>query len=477
MPSERAPGFPGADPAPGLFDQEPPLTITQLNTLARGLLEDSLGPVHVQGEISNWRPYSSGHWYFTLKDSGAEISAVMFAAANRRVRFEPGDGLEVLVDGRVTIYPQRGRYQIVVAAMQPLREGALQLAFRQLHERLAAEGLFAPERKRPIPLLPRRIGIATSRDGAALRDILRVLRDRFAGISIVLRDTRVQGEGAAADIAGALADLDALGDLDAVIVGRGGGSIEDLWAFNEEAVVRAIVASRAPVISAVGHETDVTLADLAADLRAPTPSAAALLVVGSRDEITQRLGADRRALARQMRLALAHARRRAELFERSRASETIAVRLRECRQALDEAAAGSRAAISAVLSQLARRLARLDGRLAPRALAARVAGRRAQYGALRERLARSGPLRVAAGRERIGRLGGLLHSLSPLAVLDRGYALAFGPGGGILRDAAAVGSGDAVRVRLSRGGLECRVERALPPEAGAADQDERKRLE
>ncbi len=472
MPPDRSAGD---DRAPGLFDQEPALTVTQLNTLARGLLEDSLGPVHVQGEISNWRPYSSGHWYFTLKDAGAEVSAVMFAAANRRVRFEPGDGLEVLVDGRVTIYPQRGRYQIVVAAMQPLREGALQLAFRQMHDRLAAEGLFAPERKRPIPLLPRRIGIATSRDGAALRDILRVLRDRFSGISIVLRDTRVQGEGAAADIAGALADLDALGDLDAVIVGRGGGSAEDLWAFNDEAVVRAIVASRAPVISAVGHETDITLADLAADLRAPTPSAAALLVVGSRDEITQRLRADRQALARQMRLALAHARRRAESFDRSRASETIAIRLRECRQALDEAASGARAAIAAAISRLARRLARLDGRLAPRALASRVTGRRVRSDALQERLLRSGPLHLAALRERLGRLGGLLNSLSPLAVLDRGYALAIGPEGGILRDAARVRSGDPVRVRLSRGGLECRVERTLPPEADPGHEDGRER--
>ena len=251
------------------------LTVAELNALVGTLLRESLGVVWVEGEISNLRRYPSGHTYFTLKDDAAQVAAVLFRGQASWLKFRPEDGLKVIVHGRVGLYEPRGGYQVVVERMEPAGLGALQLALEQLKARLQAEGLLAAERKRPLPLLPRRIDLVTSPSGAALRDILRVLERRFAQVGVVLAPARVQGEGAAGEIAAALAALNRLGGLDAIIVARGGGSIEDLWAFNEEIVARAIAASVVPVISAVGHETDVTLADLVADLRAPTPSAAA----------------------------------------------------------------------------------------------------------------------------------------------------------------------------------------------------------
>ncbi|HKQ97893.1 MAG TPA: exodeoxyribonuclease VII large subunit, partial [Candidatus Polarisedimenticolia bacterium] len=265
------------------------LTVAELNALVGELLRESLPAVWVEGEISNLRRYPSGHTYFTLKDDQAQVSAVLFRGQASWLKFRPEDGLKVIAHGRVGLYEARGGYQIVVERLEPAGLGALQLALEQLKARLAAEGLLDPARKRPLPLLPRRIGIVTSERGAALRDILRVLERRFAQVGVVIAPARVQGDGAAEEIAAAIAALNRLGGLDALIVARGGGSIEDLWAFNEEIVARAIAASAVPVISAVGHETDVTLADLVADLRAPTPSAAAEMVIVSRREIVDRL--------------------------------------------------------------------------------------------------------------------------------------------------------------------------------------------
>ena len=264
-------------------------TVSELTRAVKDTLEGRFGGLWVEGEISNLRVHSSGHVYFTLKDEDAQMRAVLFRGRMRRVRFEPADGLHVLAFGRLDVYAVRGEYQLVCEVMEPKGLGALQLAFEQLKARLAAEGLFDPARKRALPTLPRRVGLVTSPTGAAVRDFLRVVTRRFAGLQVLVCPVRVQGDTAAGEIAEALGTLNRLGDLDVIVLARGGGSLEDLWAFNEEAVARAIAASKIPVISAVGHETDVTIADFVADLRAPTPSAAAELVVREKAELVRQL--------------------------------------------------------------------------------------------------------------------------------------------------------------------------------------------
>ena len=264
-------------------------SVSALTAEVKAVLEDGFSAIWVEGELSNFKHHTSGHMYFTLKDAQAQIRGVMFRGHNRLLRFHPIDGLAVLVSGTVTVYERRGEYQINVEFMEPRGVGALQLAFEQLKAKLEAEGLFDEARKRPLPLLPRRIGIITSPTGAVIRDMLTIIGRRFPGLEVLIHPVAVQGECAAAEVAAALERLGARADLDVLIVARGGGSLEDLWAFNEEGVARAIVASAVPVISAVGHETDVTIADFVADLRAPTPSAAAELVVARRDELRQRV--------------------------------------------------------------------------------------------------------------------------------------------------------------------------------------------
>src|SRR5262245_30244611 len=271
-------------------------TVSELTRAVKNTLEGRFGGLWVEGEISNLRVHTSGHVYFTLKDDEAQVRAVLFRGRMRRVRFEPADGLHVLAFGRLEVYAVRGEYQLVCDVLEPKGLGALQLAFEQLKARLAAEGLFDAARKRPLPVLPRRVGLVTSPTGAAVRDFLRVVTRRFAGLQVLVCPVRVQGDTAAGEIAEALATLNRRGDLDVIVVARGGGSLEDLWAFNEEAVARAIAASKIPVISAVGHETDVTIADFVADLRAPTPSAAAELVVREKAQLVAHLGSLRERL-------------------------------------------------------------------------------------------------------------------------------------------------------------------------------------
>ena len=265
------------------------LTVSELTRRLQETLEERFPAVWVEGEISNYRLYGSGHAYFTLKDADSQIRAVLFRNRGRRIKFEPADGLHVLAFGSIEVYPQRGEYQLVVELLEPKGLGALQLAFEQLKARLQAEGLFEQARKRELPRFPQKIGIVTSTSGAAIRDMLRVIGRRFGELHIVIAPCRVQGEGAGEEIAQALRDLNALGGVDVIIVGRGGGSLEDLWAFNEEAVARAIAASKVPVVSAVGHEVDFTIADFVADLRAPTPSAAAELVVREKQAVVESL--------------------------------------------------------------------------------------------------------------------------------------------------------------------------------------------
>ena len=265
------------------------LTVSQLSQQLAAVMEERFPAVWIEGEISNFKVYGSGHAYFTLKDEGAQLRCVLFRNRARRIRFEPRDGQHVMGFGAVEVYAQRGEYQLVVELLEPKGVGALQLAFEQLKERLQAEGLFSPGRKRPLPRFPRKIGIVTSPSGAALRDMLRVIGRRFGEIHIVVAPARVQGDGAAAEVAQGIRELNALGGVDVIIVGRGGGSLEDLWAFNDEMLARTIVASKIPVISAVGHEVDFTIADFVADVRAATPSNAAELVVKEKRAVVESL--------------------------------------------------------------------------------------------------------------------------------------------------------------------------------------------
>jgi exodeoxyribonuclease VII large subunit len=429
--------LPFEEPKPEEPEPPPPrrvLTVSDLNARIRTLLEEQFIEVWVEGELSNSKVWNTGHMYFTLKDPGAQIRSVMFRSALRLLRFKPQDGLRVIARGRISVYDPKGEYQLVCEHLEPEGLGALQLAFEQLKQRLQAAGLFDPRRKRALPALPRKIGVVTSLDGAAVRDIIQVLRRRYPNAHIIIRPTRVQGEGAALDIARALAGIGRVSGVDVVIVGRGGGSIEDLWAFNEEVVARAIAGCPVPTISAVGHESDVTIADFVADLRAPTPSAAAEMVVARKDDFCNHI--DR--LAHRVQAAMATRLHRCESRVRTLDARSATIR-------------GQVAARQRSYQSLSRTLETFDlrrrlGRVRTRLMAAE--GRLA--GATTKRRHRAdGRLRATAAR---------LEALCPLAVLGRGYAVCWNADRtAVVRDAARVAEGDRVRVTLARGELDCHV--------------------
>ena len=456
------------------------LTVEELTARIRLQLESAYPTVWVEGELSNCRRWNTGHLYFTLKGGAAQIRGVMFRSAFRYLRFEPADGLRVVARGRISVYEPKGEYQLVAEHLEPFGLGARQLAFDQLRRRLEHEGLFDEARKRPLPTLPRKIGIVTSLDGAALRDILNVLGRRFPNAHLVIGPTRVQGDGAAREITGALARLARVRGVDVVILARGGGSLEDLWEFNDEGLARTIASVGVPVISAVGHQTDYTISDFVADLRAPTPSAAAELVVTRKTELEARLeraggrlvGAVRTALERRRanveavrhrpglasfptRLAL-HGRRTDELTRRLVARARADVARRERR----------RAALLTRLEALdvGRRLARIRTRLAvarerlARAARDGHAARRRRLAAGHEQLARTMRDRHATGRRELETTLAKLDSLSPLAVLARGYAVCWNDDRtAIVRRAPEVAVGDPVRITLHEGALRCKV--------------------
>jgi exodeoxyribonuclease VII large subunit len=432
-------------------------TVAELTARVRAVLEREFPAFWVEGEISNLRTVASGHTYFTLKDETAQIRAVLFRSRVRRVRFEPQDGLHVLAFGSLEVYDQRGEYQLVVELLEPRGVGALQVAFEQLRARLQAEGLFEPGRKRPLPRFPRKIGIVTSPSGAAIRDMLRVIGRRFPDLHIVIRPVRVQGEGAAGEIAQGLADLNALGDVDVIIVGRGGGSLEDLWAFNEEAVARAIVASKAPVISAVGHEVDVTIADYVADLRAPTPSAAAELVVREKEAVALGLRTLRARLHGALVRLVARHRERVGLVASRRVLVDPGRPLRDAHRRVDALRQRLGAAAVASRREAAHRLGRATSRLHSASPAVRMATGRARLSRLDAGLVATMRRAADRARHRLGLAAGRLEGLSPLAVLGRGYSLTRTPAGAIVRSARQVRAGDPVNVLLSEGTLECRV--------------------
>lgn len=434
-----------------LMQKQRALSVSELTGRLKTLVENSFFEVHVEGEISNLRRHTSGHWYFTLKDEVAALRCACFRMQNRLIRFAPEDGLTVSARGRLSIYEARGEYQLVVEYLEPVGVGALQLAFEQLKSKLAAEGLFDPERKRPLPLLPRWIGIVTSPTGAAVRDIVRVIRRRNEAVSVLIAPARVQGEGAAFEIAQAIRVLSAREEVDVIIVGRGGGSQEDLWCFNDERVARAIVKSRVPVISAVGHETDFTIADFVADLRASTPSAAAEMVAAAHGEISARVEGLRSDLSRALRYRVIELRSRIAELESNRAFDSVQMKIRGTSQRLDDAAHSMETTLRDAVKTRRAGLGALALRLSDADLRRGMIGKRLSLDAMIGRLTSTARSTLDHSRERLSIGAGKLTSLSPLAVLARGYAIVFDEGGRVVKRAADVNSGDRVSVRLSEG--------------------------
>jgi exodeoxyribonuclease VII large subunit len=448
-------------------------TVSALTRAIKESLEGRFGGLWVEGEISNLRAHSSGHVYFTLKDEEAQVRAVLFRSRVRRLRFAPADGLHVLAFGALDVYAPRGEYQLVCELLEPRGQGALQLAFEQLKARLAAEGLFDPARKRPLPVLPRRIGLITSPTGAVVRDFLQVVTRRFPALQVLVCPVRVQGETAAGEIVEALGLLDRLGGLDLIVLARGGGSLEDLWAFNEEAVARAIAASKVPVVSAVGHETDVTIADFVADVRAPTPSAAAELVAPDRAELARRLATLGTRLARAMRQRVGRLAERLADFRRRRVLTDPTRPLRDGARRLDDLGVRLGRAMVRRTAGTRDRLDRARAALRPGLLAAQVHHQRRLAGQLGLRLRRSAAAETARRRRAVEAMAGRLDGLSPLACLARGYAIATLASGEVLTHAERVRPGARVDVRLHRGRLGCTVETvgdAGPPGEEAHDR-------
>ncbi len=435
-------------------------TVSELVLRIKETLEDRFPAVWVEGEISNLRIPSSGHVYFTLKDDGAQLRCVLFRSRGRRVAFQPEDGMQVLAFGGLDVYAARGEYQLIVELLEPKGVGALQLAFEQLKRKLEAEGLFEAGRKRALPPFPRTIGIVTSPTGAAIRDMLHVIGRRFADLRVLITPVRVQGEEAPGEIVRALRDLQEVPDLDVVIVGRGGGSIEDLWAFNDERVARAISACRVPVISAVGHETDFTIADFVADLRAPTPSAAAEVVVREKLHVIRALCDMYDTLKQAMAARLARERQRMDSLGRRRVLTDAARALRDWHRRLDELSTRLALGVRANRRLGEHRLSLARNALRSLNPVARIANGTVVLAQLRGRLASAGANRAKTARHRLDAAVGQLDSLSPLAVLGRGYSLTrLLPSGAIVRSAAQTRPGDAIEILLGEGALDARVER------------------
>ena len=439
------------------------LTVSELSATIRDHLETRFQNVWVEGEISNARLWNTGHLYFTLKDSGSQIKAVIFRSALRYLKFKPEDGLCVVARGKISVYDPKGEYQIICEHLEPKGLGTLQLAFEQLKKKLAAEGLFDAARKRPLPALPRRIGLVTSIDGAALRDMVRVLRRRYPNAHLIISPSRVQGEGAAGEVVRALRLVTRVENVDVVIVARGGGSLEDLWAFNDEALARAIAASPVPVISGVGHETDVTICDFVADLRAPTPSAAAELVVRKKDEFFAQITRTCGQLESALRNRLRRIESRLHSLEARSGYAGFPGRLAFRGRHASELTAALRHAAGHVIArrsrrheQLRRSLDQFDPRHRLAAVRTRLVSKDAQLTAAARR-------RISGMQSRFGGLAARIEGLSPLAVLGRGYAVTWDAAHTrIIRDASTVQPGDAITVTLERGELDATVKAIRP---------------
>jgi exodeoxyribonuclease VII large subunit len=440
-----------------LFEQRKIYSVYEITSEIKKTL-DKFGIIWIQGELSNFKRHSSGHMYFALKDDRAQLKAAFFRNSNLYLKFRPEDGLEVLVRGRISVYEPRGDYQVIVEYMEPVGLGSLQLAFDQLKEKLRKEGLFDDQHKKPLPLLPQKIGIVTSPTGAAIRDMLRILARRNASLHVLIYPARVQGDGSAKEIVEGIRYLNTRIDIDVIIIGRGGGSIEDLWAFNEEIVARAVFESRIPVISAVGHEVDFTISDFVADLRAPTPSAAAEMVSGAREDLMATVQSLEGRMIRAARLGIETRRLALERLSRNRAFYVAPNKIRDFQQSFDEAALRMGQAMQRCLSRARQREQVAHTRLIKLNLRQAFLRRREALLHQSRRLAGGILTCIERSQSRLQLAAGRMNALSPLAILERGYAICRDTNGAVMRDAAGAAVGDPVDVKLSKGVLRCRVE-------------------
>lgn len=437
-------------------------SVRELVSAVRTAVEREYTDVWLEGEISNYRPSESGHLYFTLKDGDAQLRVVMFRSQARLLRFRPDNGMQIIARGRVTIYDARGELQVAAEYLEPKGAGALQVAFDQLKARLEAEGLFAQERKKPLPAFPRRIAIVTSPRGAAVQDMLNILRRRHAGVGVLVFPAQVQGEAAAAEVAAGIRFFNRSGlpetwQVDVIVVARGGGSIEDLAAFNDEALARTIAESHIPVISAVGHETDFTIADFVADLRAPTPSAAAELVIESEQQISERIATLRQRLSRAARYRLLVLRNRLAQLAEKGTLQRMADVVRRRQQRLDELHFRLAQAEAAQLGRYRRRVDVAAARIRHLDMRRVLAGMRHQADRSAMHLVQLTRRTLAEKRARLERAASTLNALSPNRILERGYAVVFDASGRLVRDAAQVVAGDVVETRVAKGSFKSTV--------------------
>jgi exodeoxyribonuclease VII large subunit len=431
-------------------------SVTELNAAIRAVLDGEFQDIWVSGEISGLKLASSGHYYFTLKERDAQVRAVAFRSAHRYWKFKPQDGLAVLARGRIDVYEARGEYQLLVELIEPQGLGALQLAFEQLKKKLAAEGLFAAERKRALPRFPRRIGIVTSPRGAAIADMIQILSRRFPGLHIRLFPALVQGEGSVEEVCRGIEYFSRTAWPDLVIVGRGGGSLEDLWTFNEESVARAIAACSVPVVAAVGHETDVTIADFVADLRAPTPSAAAEMVVPRREDLLDRIAGAQAKATQGVRYRVAMLDRRLRQQGIERALGVLDRRIGRGLQRIDEQEYRMRERIRMAVEARERARRAFETRLQRFDMRPRLAADRLRLEAARGLAVECIRRRLGPWRGKYEQLAAKLSQLSPLLVLERGYAIVSNETG-ILKDAAAAPAESRIHVRLAKGELDATV--------------------
>lgn len=439
-----------------LFTDRKIITVSQLTALVREVLEENFEHLWVEGEISNLATPSSGHIYFTLKDSGATVRCVMFKSSVRAMKFRMNDGMKILLKARMTVYDQRGDYQLVAEYAEPLGLGALQLAFQQTRDKLAKEGLFEAAHKKPIPALPTTVGIVTSPTGAAIHDILNVIGRRYANLQILIAPVRVQGEGATVEIAAAIADLNRYARVDVIIVARGGGSIEDLWSFNEEIVARAIYASRLPIISAVGHEVDVTISDLVADLRAPTPSAAAELVVSSKAQMLADCNSLERRLSQSMLRQLSDLSSSLEILKLSLKDPGIIIE--RLMQRLDDLDAGAEYALTDLIQNHKQRVGAAENSLNLHSPAKRIRELTGRIENLSIRSTSAMKTKLELMSSALSTASGRLNALSPLAILHRGYAaVSMMQTGKTVREVRSLKTGQALDVRFFDGVAECEV--------------------
>jgi exodeoxyribonuclease VII large subunit len=454
------------------FTERTVLTVSDVSERVKIVLEDTFFDIWVEGELSNLRLPSSGHMYLTLKDEHSQLRAVLFKMQRRYLRFNPKDGMSVIARGRITLYEPRGEYQLVIDYMEPKGVGALQIAFEQLKARLAQAGFFDLARKRPLPMLPRAVGVVTSPTGAVIHDMLQILRRRFANLRVCFYPVRVQGDGAAEEIARGVEALNRYPGVDVIIVARGGGSLEDLWAFNEETVARAIYASAVPVISAVGHEIDYTIADFVADVRAPTPSAAAELAIRHKAEFKAELQVAAQRLERAVSRRLDALRARLDACRQRRVLKDPWAPLRTLEQRLDELSARLVRAIRTQLRLSREGLERCEGAVTHLSPLLRVGLGRERLTALERRLIAAQAGGVRREREELERLTATLQALSPLAVLARGYSICRHPSDGrVIREAHAVTPGMPLAITLWQGSLQCTVDAVMMKGADDARAD------